>query len=153
MAARRCSMCGINYPTSIQMGQTFTKCAVCDGNTDYIQNVDVDDDWKENVRRKLNPETPPKEKTPVPVTREQHDGEEYCFVSSYDLIEQDMIRSQDPTSMDYDMVLELEGKFWEIMGYDNARRRFWISEIAIDLSTIPETEERYVEEATEEGES
>lgn len=44
MAARRCSVDGINYPADYR----FQQCPICDQQTDYIQ-ADVDDDWEDRV--------------------------------------------------------------------------------------------------------
>lgn len=41
----RCSMCGISYPTS------KSKCEICEGKLDRIQNENPDPDWKETVDR------------------------------------------------------------------------------------------------------
>lgn len=45
MAARRCSACGISYPTSI------SKCDVCGEQNDFISNEDPTPDWQEAVNR------------------------------------------------------------------------------------------------------
>jgi hypothetical protein len=44
MACRRCSQCGINYPTNEQ------ECPVCEGATDWLSNDDPDVDWQLAVR-------------------------------------------------------------------------------------------------------
>ena len=49
MAARRCPICAINFPT------TVGECRVCDGDLDQIE-ADPDPDWEEQVaRRQLAP--------------------------------------------------------------------------------------------------
>ena len=45
MAARRCSIDAINFPTD----WNFKKCPVCDEETDYVSNIEQDDDWADRV--------------------------------------------------------------------------------------------------------
>lgn len=42
MAARRCSLCGISYPTD----QKFVKCPVHGEATSWFMNVEPDEDWE-----------------------------------------------------------------------------------------------------------
>ena len=42
MAARRCSLCGINYPNQYQ----FQKCPVHDEPTNYFSDLTVDENWQ-----------------------------------------------------------------------------------------------------------
>jgi hypothetical protein len=43
MAARRCSLHGIDFPTSVM------RCPVCDEATDWLNSVDPDPDWEHAV--------------------------------------------------------------------------------------------------------
>jgi hypothetical protein len=43
MACRRCSTCGISYPTHV------SECRVCEAKTDWIGDVEPDADWEQAV--------------------------------------------------------------------------------------------------------
>lgn len=47
MAARRCSTCAINYPTSVM------RCHACGADTDWLNGAEADTDWQQEIDSRL----------------------------------------------------------------------------------------------------
>lgn len=127
MAARRCTLCGISYPTLPQ----FSVCPIHDEPTDFISNVDPDEDWKSSMERRVKQaEKDAALKRVIPL------------VPGVKVIEDKGLLWVDQTEMQLAgarlsrmvsntfHLFELEdGWVYETQGWDEPRRRWWVERV------------------------
>lgn len=127
MAARRCTLCGISYPTMPQ----FSTCPVHEEPTDYLSNVDPDPDWQASMERLAKQATKDAAlKRVVPL------------VPDVKVVEDGGLLWVDQTEMhragarlshmvpDQFHLFELEdGWVYETQGWDEPRRRWWVERV------------------------
>lgn len=134
MAARRCSLCGINYPAAV------TKCPVHEVEAVYYQNLEPEELWEwkaEALRTRIKRGHMPTAVPPivsVPITEDE--GGRF-WISSYDLIGAGLHDRLKP-----DDVLEIPSGLgekpgepchclWEVMGYRDSTRSYWVRPLLV----------------------
>lgn len=133
MAARRCSLCGISYPTHM------FKCPVHQTDADYINNAEVDDLWEwkaEAIRLHISINEGKANPIPVLTGIELREDEGRTWLSSHDLI-----RAGIQHRLQADDVLEINPEtvptdhpcdaLWEVQAYSDGRRAYWIRPLRV----------------------
>jgi len=130
--ARRCSLCGINYPNIPQ----FYKCPIHDEATQWFANVEPDKDWQGNHER-LDKQ--------IKFSTENHDRA-FPIVRGVVAVEEDGRYFVDQTEMqragvrlsrmqpDQFYLFELEdGWVYETQGWAESRRMWWVERVAVAI--------------------
>lgn len=127
MAARRCSACGIRYPSLEQ----FRVCPIHNEQTEFISE-EPDADWRPSFERLLkkqereaavNADIPRVEGVPVV----EENGR--MFVSQMALQNAGLRLSRMMPDQFYLFELD-DGWVYETQGWDNPRRRWWVERVA-----------------------
>lgn len=124
---RRCSLCGINYPTHVGT------CRKCGGKTDYVSNGVPDDDWVEASGGGV--EQPSRGEVSF-IYETGPDGVERIFITTADLVRARLATSAMALRVmasDYAQgphfglpLLEVNGLLVELQGLDRVKRRWWV---------------------------
>lgn len=135
MAAYRCPLCGINYPTT----QLFSsKCPIHDVPTNFIREEQPDEDWEpraKSIRLRLKRE----EELGRPIPRIQgvevieDDGR--LYIPQRDLIKAGLHYASNGPSF---RMFELDGWIYELQGWHESARRWWIEKVAPAKDPEPE---------------
>lgn len=116
MAGRRCSTCGVSYP-SYPAGR-FNKCLICGDGTDYFTNIEPDEDWEWTVEMSKKADLEKMEKQavllilPIPnikATITEYDGRLW-------VPHQELIAGGYRNLEDFDIVM-VEGTYYELQGH------------------------------------
>jgi hypothetical protein len=135
MAARRCSIDGISFPSEYALHET---CPVCGERTSYISNDQPDPDWQEKVahllERRMQAEAlqEPIPRLTKPVQFIEEHGQ--VFVAQSELINAGLRKGIDQSLW---VFTDHEGRLWEAQGWDEPRRRWWVEELALREEEIP----------------
>lgn len=121
MAARRCSICGINFP--LRTG--FKTCPVCGESCHVIRNDGPHDDWEERIGILQELETTEAALgTPatfdIPIAAHGH----VYLVSSWDIC-----RSGYCSHLEPDQIIVVNDEFYEVCGYVEKRREYWLTKL------------------------
>lgn len=127
MAARRCPICGISYPTNIHT------CEVCGGEADYISNDDVTEGWRwvvtfrrrDRLKADLVAEPTPNILEELPITEEH--GLFWVKDAAFRAVK--LVPPPDRRMF----LFHANGHFWEATAYDNTNRRWLVEQIREDL--------------------
>lgn len=126
MSARRCALCGINYPAIAQ----FQTCPIHDEPTTLAQNVEPDSNWKDAFARlQKQIEAAAELQRPIPLVRGVSVVEEggLLFVSQPELWRAGARLSRFGAGF---YLFELEdGWVYETQGFDDPRRRWWVERV------------------------
>lgn len=143
MAAKRCGVCNINYPTDTKPD----RCRVCGGDLLPRHAEEPDENWHDMVVRKLrepkivwegaHPQTDALISVlEVPISGEQT----LTFIPHQELLDIGYLSLED-----FDVV-RVNGKFYELQGYNGPVEAWWVEEIQ-----LPEGDARQGMEAMGEG--
>jgi hypothetical protein len=121
MAAKYCSACSINYPS------TESKCRVCDAVLVHHLNLLPQPDWEKRVFDKWMEGVAETREFPILETGIVKFSREGGWLWAYD---RDLRAAGMPTGfMKEDSLFELDGIVYELQGQDRPRRRWWIKRI------------------------
>lgn len=140
MAAKRCSICGINYPDDL----ADPKCKVCDESLAYIHDETPDEDWVSKIHELLSPspETTPLEAIEIifiaamPSDEEDsiypHKADNRAHVSEHNgqlFVTHQALLSAGYEGIEAGTIVYLNDKFYEVEGYAHGRQVWWVTEI------------------------
>lgn len=125
MAAYRCSMCAINYP--VQGGHTT--CPACEEPTTYFSDLQQDAGWKERVDMLVGAG---KDVWVLDMGDEQiiqyEDGQLFVpYVDTY----RAGVRHRMPDGQLFSTLAYGERAYYEVLGYHDAGRRYWVREFSM----------------------
>ena len=124
MSALRCSLCGISYPYR----KDFKVCPIHHVETDYFNNVEPDPDWDDKAKR-LYLKLVEDDRRPYPkvegVSLVEEDGR--LFVNHSDLVRAGF---RPPVGGDSFKLFELDGRVYELQGWHESGRRWWVEDVA-----------------------
>jgi hypothetical protein len=128
VASRRCSLCGISYPSIPQ----FDECPIHGVPTERRANDDPDPNWKENFERlkKLVDREQDIVARPIPLVRGVEIVEEngHLFVPQQELWNAGLRLSRLQPDQFYLFEME-DGWIYETQGFDDPRRRWWVERV------------------------
>lgn len=135
----RCTLCGIAYPPL----RDFLTCPIHEEATEPDPGHDADPDWREKAQRlwrqlkaaALEPERPYPRVENVPVLDEG--GQ--LFVKQTDLIRAGL---RIPVHSPSFQLFELDGYVYEIEGWDEPRRRWWVERVAPSIVLVNEEQKQ-----------
>lgn len=130
MAARRCSIDGVNYPTN---GEFYT-CPICGEKTDFVSNAEPDEDYPLKVawaqeraeQATLEPPLIPTTSEPIPV---KPAGGDFYWLHRWDLWHagvRDRLHHQD--------LIQVGKRAFEVVTYVHDRRSYLTRPFALELS-------------------
>lgn len=131
MAARRCSLCGINYPV-LPVYKSVTLCPIHDEEMPYDQSLEPDEDWQEKmaaVSEAYDLTIEDAELVPDIDADAMFVKDGRLFVFSWDVIERGIShRLPDGT------LLRIGQKVYEVIGYIDAMRAYWVGSFRMYLT-------------------
>jgi hypothetical protein len=127
MAAYRCTLCGVNYPSVNQ----FYVCPIHDEKTQILKDTEPDEDWKHSFElRQKWAETEEGLRQLVPrvngVSATEVDGQ--LWVENIDLQHAGLRLSRMMPDQFYLFELD-DGWIYETQGFDDPRRRWWVERV------------------------
>jgi hypothetical protein len=139
MSARRCSLCGINFPTITQ----FITCPLHEEPNSLHSDIEPDEDWKVNFERlvKYTKGTQDIRKS-IPLV---HDAAVTTVDGRLHVAQGDLQRGglrlwTGPSGDDFDAQFHLfeldDGWVYETQGYDESRRQWWVERV-IEVMPAP----------------
>lgn len=134
MPARRCSLCGINYPT----GQSFAQCPIHkDERTAWFQNAEPDEDWEKLVAIATEHLQPAEDDSldeliPAVNTRVVTRPDGSFVVSSWDV--HASLRRYKPIAYDEGQLIRVGKQTFEIVQYLEEERQYVVNSFATELS-------------------
>jgi hypothetical protein len=131
--ARRCTLCGINYPNDIE----FQKCPVhTDESTIFATDIDIDPDWEwrsTTLLAQLRPADDPL----IPFARDvpiRMDGDQ-LFVSIHDVIRAGLhkkLHAGDIIRLEHRLRSSRYSILYEVIGRRDTTREYWIRRLILD---------------------
>jgi hypothetical protein len=131
VAARRCSLCGINYPV-LPTYQQVTLCPIHDEEMPYDSTLEPDDDWQEQAREIAETHSlTVEDATLIPDIDEDalFVQEGRTFVFSWDVVERGISHRLPDGAL-----LRVGEKVYEVVGYIDAMRAYWVSTFRMYLT-------------------
>lgn len=131
MAARRCSLCGINYP-ALSSYQAVTRCPIHEEDMVYDTDLEPDDDWEQRAREIAEEYTLAEEDgSLIP----DIDGDSLfiqngrTFVFSWDVVERGISHRLPDGAL-----LRVGEDVYEVIGYIDAMRAYWVGAFRMYLT-------------------
>ena len=143
MPSFRCSLCGINYPYH----NDFRKCQIHDEDTELLREVEPDENWQERAKalylRLLDAKYRPFPKVEGVEIHEEHG---MLWVAHSDLLRAGFRPSvlAGGKVNGYPALFEIGGKVYEIQGWDERTRRWWIEYVGEPFPWIEQPQEARV---------
>jgi hypothetical protein len=142
VAAQRCALCGISYPTM----SSFQTCPIHGDETQYLQNADPSPDWKKQMERLVaQMERANELGQRVPLARgvetfyDPVTGPNVLFVDQGELGRAGVRLSRMQPDQFHLFQLE-DGWIYETQGWDDSHRRWWVERvIRTEGDTSPRT--------------
>lgn len=149
MTARRCTLCGVNYPWLAQ----FSRCPIHDEDTTTVEG-EADEDWKQafELRQKWANESEELRRH-IPLVRGVAVQEETLVNEIEDVVVTMTTLFVDQTELqrgglrlsrmqpDQFYLFQLEdGWIYETQGWDNPRRRWWVERVIESEEYRPESD-------------
>lgn len=129
MAARRCGLCGINYPP---YAGSVTKCPIHDEDMVYDSDLEVDEDWQERAA----------EIAEAMALREEDDylvpdlnadalfeRDGRTFIFAWDVVERGINHRLTDGAL-----LRVKEQVYEVLGYIDSMRAYWVQTFRMHLS-------------------
>jgi hypothetical protein len=119
MSASRCSICSINYPSSVK------RCWGCGDKTSPVSNLKPSETWREDADEiRLKHVEAERTADSIPtfdVVPRLRDG--LVFLSSWEICDQGYVSQLVP-----DTLVKVQGTLYEVIGYTSETREYWVEE-------------------------
>lgn len=133
MPARRCALCGINYP----IGLEFQRCPVhTEEPTDYHAHLEVDELWEWKSTTLLHRVRPTPE-SPIPYLRNvtiSTNGNQ-LFITASDVVQaglRRLLHAGDVLELEHELKTRKYSVLYEVMGRRESTREYWIRRLVVD---------------------
>jgi hypothetical protein len=131
VSSLRCSICGINYPESLDPAM----CPLCEGGLSWFEELDPTPDWQEIVGTAMLERLEPEQRSYlVAVHRLEPPAPPWEFVSHDDLL-----TSGYKNLSDFDLVV-INGRVYELQGYLDKANVWWVEPANVEVPDGPPDE-------------